>query len=156
MGRKKKPIELKIVQGTTRKDRDGPKVDIASVDLEVPPPPVHLGEIAAQQWELLAAQLVAKKLLHRTDWNCLEVYCVAYEQFRQSTTAYAGKVCVTGAMGGDVKNPALTARKEAAGMMVQYGAMLGLDPSSRSSLNVGKAPDQPGDLGALLQPRRRS
>ncbi|NUV02669.1 hypothetical protein MS6207_00801 [Escherichia coli] len=41
---------------------------------------------------------------------------------------------ITGAMGGRVKNPELTAKKEQESEMSSTGAMLGLDPSSRQRL----------------------
>ncbi|HBR5268215.1 TPA: P27 family phage terminase small subunit, partial [Klebsiella pneumoniae] len=45
---------------------------------------------------------------------------------------------ITGAMGGKIKNPELTAKKEQESEMSSTGSMLGLDPSSRQRL-VGLA-----------------
>uniref|UniRef100_UPI003A95A002 phage terminase small subunit P27 family n=1 Tax=Gimesia sp. TaxID=2024833 RepID=UPI003A95A002 len=73
----------------------------------------------------------------------LEVYCSAYEQFRLCEESIkALGLIVTGATGGPVKNPALTAKNEAVKQMASFGGLLGLDPSSRQRLTgASKKPD---------------
>ena len=65
----------------------------------------------------------------------LERWCVAYKFWRRAVKNIAkqGNV-VTGATGGPIKNPQLTAKKEQETEMSSTGAMLGLDPGSRQRL----------------------
>ena len=68
----------------------------------------------------------------------LEVYCNAYDQFRLAQQEVRSHgVTVTGPTGALVKNPAVTALKEATATMATYGSMLGLDPASRSRVMGG-------------------
>ncbi len=60
---------------------------------------------------------------------------MAYEFWRRAVKNIASQGnTITGAMGGRVKNPELTAKKEQESEMSSTGAMLGLDPSSRQRL----------------------
>ncbi|MFT9958635.1 phage terminase small subunit P27 family, partial [Salmonella enterica] len=70
-----------------------------------------------------------------TDLAVLERWCVAYEFWRRAVKNITRQGnTITGAMGGMVKNPELTAKKEQESEMSSTGAMLGLDPSSRQRL----------------------
>ncbi len=70
-----------------------------------------------------------------TDLAVLERWCVAYEFWRRAVKNIARQGnTIIGAMGGRVKNPELTAKKEQESEMNSTGAMLGLDPSSRQRL----------------------
>ncbi|WPC72932.1 phage terminase small subunit P27 family [Vibrio porteresiae] len=97
--------------------------------------PDWIGEYGRELWETVAPLLCREKILSATDIQNLEVYCTAYHQFRECEINI-GKfgLVVTGATGGPVKNPALTAKNEAVKQMSSFGGMLGLDPSSRQRL----------------------
>ena len=104
--------------------------------------PDWMGEHARAIWETVAPLLCAQRVLQATDVQNLEVYCSAYEQFRVAQAdVQANGVTVAGASGAPIKNPAVTALKEATGTMATYGGMLGLDPSSRQRL-IGGASDK--------------
>jgi len=79
--------------------------------------------------------LCAQKILRITDMHNVEAFCMAYENWRKAQRSVALEgIVVSGAMGGPIKNPALTASNEAARQMAMFGAMLGLDPSARARL----------------------
>ena len=112
--------------------------------------PFWMGDAGRTLWETLAPLLCRERVLEATDVQNLEVYCNAYDQFRMSQEdVQKNGVTVTGAMGGVIKNPAVTALKEATAMMATYGGMLGLDPSSRQRL-IGKKPEGGGNPFAAL------
>lgn len=72
-----------------------------------------------------------------TDLAVLERWCVAYEFWRRAVKNIAvDGLSITGAMGGKIKNPELTAKKEQESEMSSTGSMLGLDPSSRQHWSV--------------------
>lgn len=91
--------------------------------------------LAATMWQMTTKELCGQGLLCVTDLAVLERWCVAYEFWRRAVlkVAVEGHV-VTGATGGPVKNPQLTAMKEHSSEMSTTGSMLGLDPSARSRL----------------------
>lgn len=112
--------------------------------------PFWMGDAGRSLWETLAPLLCKERVLEATDVQNLEVYCNAYDQFRMAQVDVQGNgVTVPGATGGIVKNPAVTALKEATAMMATYGGMLGLDPSSRQRI-MGKKPEGGGNPFAAL------
>ncbi|EQA0473259.1 phage terminase small subunit P27 family [Escherichia coli] len=91
--------------------------------------------LATIMWQLTTKELCGQGLLCVTDLAVLERWCVAYEFWRRAVKNIARQGnTITGAMGGMVKNPELTAKKEQESEMSSTGAMLGLDPSSRQRL----------------------
>lgn len=137
-GRRPKPTARKELAGNPGKralNKDEPVfTPIKGVD-----PPEWFAEtdlpLATVMWELTTKELCGQGLLCVTDLAVLERWCVAYELWRRAVIKIAsqGNV-VTGATGGPVKNPQLTAKKEQESEMNTTGGMLGLDPSSRSRL----------------------
>ena len=108
--------------------------------------PFWMGDYGRQLWETVAPLLCKERVLEATDIQNLEVYCNAYDQFRMAQEEVRNNgVTVAGATGGLIKNPAVTALKEATAMMATYGGMLGLDPSSRQRLVGGDKKKQNGN-----------
>lgn len=142
-GRKPKPAQLKVIQGTRRKDRENPHAPKAEALNRIPAPPEFLGESGRTKWLELATLLVQRKILTDMDLHNLEGFCVAYENWRtaQQDLRLNGLV-MEGAMGGPVKNPAATVLKEASNDLRAYGSNLGLDPASRSRIIVGEGKGQ--------------
>ncbi|MDR2326447.1 MAG: phage terminase small subunit P27 family [Acidovorax sp.] len=112
--------------------------------------PIWMGDYGRELWETVCPLLCRERVIEATDIQNLEVYCNAYDQFRMAQEEVRKNgVTVAGAMGGLIKNPAVTAVKEATAMMATYGGMLGLDPSSRSRV-MGKKPEDGGNPFAKL------
>lgn len=143
-GRKPKPVAQKQLAGNPGKralNTAEPDFGlVTNIDC-----PIWMGEYGRQLWETVAPLLCGQKVMQATDVQNLEVYCNAYDQFRLGQEEVrANGVTVTSAQGSIVKNPAVTAVKEASAMMASYGGLLGLDPSSRQRL-VGKKPEGNGN-----------
>ncbi|MCG3471430.1 phage terminase small subunit P27 family [Xenorhabdus bovienii] len=144
-GRRPKPTARKELAGNPGKrklNRDEP----AFTPLSGVSPPDWFREnelpLAAVMWELTSQELCAQGLLCVTDLAVLERWCVAYQFWCKAVINIAQQGnTVTGATGGPIKNPELTAKKEQQSEMDTTGSLLGLDPSSRQRLMgaAGKA-----------------
>lgn len=97
--------------------------------------PDWMGDHGRQLWETIAPLLCREKILSASDIQNVEIYCSAYQQFRDAEDHIKENgLVLIGAMGGAIKNPAATAKNEAIKQMSSIGGMLGLDPSSRQRL----------------------
>lgn len=149
-GRRPKPVARKEAAGNPGKrqlNRQEPDFGlVTNID-----PPEWLDAEAVEMWERVAPLLCKQKILQFTDLHNVEIFCAAYGNWRraQAQLAREGPV-VMGAQGGPVKNPAATVVKEAAGQMATFGAMLGLDPSSRQRLIGPKKKDASNPFADLL------
>lgn len=162
-GRKAKPTELKIVQGTHDKSRErkrGIEQEPDFAEVESIEPPETLDGLALSTWIDLAPKLKQAKVLREADLRALEAYCLAYSNLRkaQESLDMYGPMLMNENSGVYYKNPAATAVNEAMTQLARYSALLGLDPSSRTRINVGKRETEKGNPFAELQrqPRKPS
>ncbi len=137
-GRRPKPTARKALAGNPGKRALNKDEPVFTPIKGVEPPEWFAEEdlpLATIMWQLTTKELCGQGLLCVTDLAVLERWCVAYEFWRRAVKniAIQGNT-ITGAMGGMVKNPELTAKKEQESEMSSTGAMLGLDPSSRQRL----------------------
>ena len=149
-GRKPKPVARKVAAGNPGKralNTAEPKFgELRNID-----PPAWMNGAARDLWELLAPQLCDQRVLQMTDVQNLEIYCAAYGRFRQAEVEMATHgILVTDASGALKKNPAATIANEAARQMATFGALLGLDPSSRQRLMGPKPAGDGNPFAALL------
>lgn len=137
-GRKRKPTHLKVVSGTFRPHRAvdaEPEFD-AAVNITAP---AWLDYEATRIWDIVAPQLRAQRVLTAVDLHNLEVFAVNYSRWRKAhDDIEINGITVSTADGNIKKNPAVTVANESAKLLGSFGALLGLDPSSRSRINVGK------------------
>jgi len=155
-GGRPKPTELKIVQGTLNKSRERARgieqapefEEVQNID-----PPETLDGLALSTWQDLAPKLQRAKVLREADLRALESYCIAYANMRraQESLEMYGVMLMNENTGAYYKNPAATAVNESLTQLARYSAMLGLDPSSRTRINVGKKDADKGNPFAALQ-----
>ncbi len=152
-GRRPKPTARKALAGNPGKRALNKDEPVFTPIKGVEPPEWFAEEdlpLATIMWQLTTKELCGQGLLCVTDLAVLERWCVAYEFWRRAVKNIARQGnTITGAMGGMVKNPELTAKKEQESEMSSTGAMLGLDPSSRQRL-IGLAGKK-----KATKPRRR-
>ncbi len=149
-GRRPKPTAVKVLSGNPGKraiNKEEPQfTEITHVDA-----PEWMGELATTMWETLVPELLKQKILRITDLHNVEAFCMAYQRWREAEEEITFKgITVTGAMGGPIKNPALTASNEARRQMVQFGSLLGLDPSSRARLTGAGQKKKENEFTAVL------
>jgi P27 family predicted phage terminase small subunit len=130
-GRKPKPNNKKLLSGSKHAISDAIEFEtISNVDA-----PEWLDDLATQMWQTVCPPLCKEKILAVTDLHNLEIFCSAYSTFRLSALEVARDgISIETPTGCIVKNPALTAKNEAARQMATFGGALGLDPAARGRL----------------------
>lgn len=153
-GRKPTPTALKIVRGNPGKrplNEREPKPKQGR-----PTCPPHLDQTARAEWRRLSKILSDSQVLTLADRGVLAAYCVAWSRWveAEEQVAIEGEV-VKSPKGYPIQNPYLAIANRAIDQMIKIGASLGLDPSSRSRLNVetGKEEDP---FEAFLNRRNKS
>lgn len=110
--------------------------------------PEWLSPDAKAKWAELVPELLRMKLLTVVDGDVLAAYCEAWAEFRAAskTIAEEGRTFTTekGYVG---QHPAVAQQRSAWAAVKSFASLFGLDPSSRSRLNVGgdKEDDKPAD-----------
>lgn len=135
-GRKAKPQEVKKANGNPGGRPLNKSMPEFSKIVDIDPPEYLVGlEFAPMIWRSIMPELLKAEVLRITDMHNVEAFCMAYDNYRQCQKEIAEEgVTIMGSNGGKIKNPALTGINEAMKQMAQFGAMLGLDPSSRQRL----------------------
>jgi P27 family predicted phage terminase small subunit len=155
-GRKPKPNELKILEGS-RADRVNQNAPEAIREpLERPD---HLDEDARAEWDRLLPQLERMGVISQTDSAVLALYCVAFSRWLSSRAELLrhGLVIETD-LGGTKANPAAAIVAKCEDQMARLLAELGCTPSSRGRLDRLKADAQPDEFEELLtsKPKRKA
>ena len=135
-GRKQKPTQLKLVQGTYRKDRGNEREPLPSGDLCIAPE--HFSDEQRAVWDY-AIQHAPKGLLKNLDLSILEVWVTAYVFYREAVKkiAIAGQVIKTPS-GYPVTNPYMANMNRQAQNMMKAAAEMGFTPASRSRIVVAE------------------
>ncbi len=158
-GRPPKPDSLHKRHGTRSKVSKGEGHESFEPEevLELPAPPDSLKGKGLSKWTEIGEMLIGLRVLAKTDFDILESYCIAYELMCSCKLELDknGSAAIEGANGGLVKHPSANVLKEAQTELRQVGGLLGLNPSARTKINVGKKEnDKPKGIGALQKPRR--
>lgn len=151
-GPKPKPSALKLVQGTFRPDRAAAREPKPPRPARAPAPPSFLGKLAKQEWRRVAPVLHKLTLLGKGDIGKLAAYCQAYARWREAERIIdeQGMTFMTD-KGYVVQRPEISISKSQATLMRQLGSDFGLDPSSRTRIDVPE-PEKPatGDEAFLF------
>ena len=148
-GRRPKPTNQKLLAGNPGKralNKSEPQfTKVTNVD-----PPEWLPDNARMMWQTILPELLAQNVLCITDLHNLEGFCMAYARWREAELAVDRHGILISTETSVIKNPALTAVNEAKKQMVQFGALLGLDPSSRARLTGNKQPKKQNPFSQVL------
>ncbi|MDA0780663.1 MAG: phage terminase small subunit P27 family [Rickettsiales bacterium] len=145
-GRKKKPTNLKVVQGTFRKDRSNPNEPKPEPVKKVPPPPAWLDEEGRKEWKRVAKELFNMGLLTPVDMTALEAYCTVYSRWKKAeedidktgiTFTYINREGVEMRR----KNPSIAIADESMKLMRSFLSEFGMTPSSRSKVSSTSSGD---------------
>ena len=114
----------------------GRKPALKSIDgglSKVPPPPKGMGADARQEWKRAAQDLIARKVLAKSDLPALEAYAIAYGMVRKlQPIADDAEPIIVSKAGGVKTHPAHTALQKYLAIVLRYQGELGLTPASRN------------------------
>lgn len=148
-GRRAKPTAKKELAGNPGKrplNKNEPDYELVT-HVECP---MWIVGYAREMWDRVCPSLCSAKVMQVTDYHNLEVFCMAYDRVRLADEDLrANGLVVSSAQGAPMKNPAATILNEASRQMATFGALLGLDPSSRQNMH-GAKPKNDNPFGALL------
>ena len=135
-GPSKQPTELKLLNGTFRKDRD--KVGPVPAN-KMPECPIWLPVEAKEKWDELAPKLQKLGLLTEIDGDEFARYCLFMVRSIDAEGEVEKGLLVDGAVPGTrVKNPAVQIARDYAAMASKIADKFGMNPSSRNGLDVDK------------------
>jgi P27 family predicted phage terminase small subunit len=144
-GRKPKPTNLKLIQGTYRSDRANPSEPRPRI--AIPPCPKFLQVEARKLFKETAAKLARIGLMTELDDMALSMLCQSWQEYLEATEQVRKTgILVKSPNGLPVLNPYLTVANQALKNVRSLLAEFGLTPSSRSRLSaVGEAGDCAGN-----------
>lgn len=148
-GRRPKPTALKKLAGNPGRrplNENEPKFR----ELRGAEPPIWMGELATTMWETVVPELVRNKVLTIADLHNVESFCMAYQRWREAEEDINANGLVIHTEKSVIKNPSVTIVNEAKKQMLQYGSVLGLDPSSRTRLTGAAKDSKPSNPFADL------
>lgn len=147
-GRPPKPTELKIIQGTFRKDRATPGRPMPEV--EIPSCPAWLGRQAKMEWKRITPHLKKLGLISQIDRSALAAYCQAYHRWWEAETLIKEHgLTFTTDKGYVQQRPEVGIASSAMKQMRMFLTEFGLTPSSRTRITAapaaGSEKDDPAD-----------
>jgi P27 family predicted phage terminase small subunit len=134
-GRPPKPKRLHILEGTFRQDRHGG--NHPSPPAGAPSCPTWLDREARAEWRRVVPVLDRLGLLAKVDRSAIAAYCTAWAELHWATRTLAkvGRVYTT--EGGQVcPRPEVSMQRSALQHIRQFSALFGLDPATRSRIQV--------------------
>jgi P27 family predicted phage terminase small subunit len=156
MGRKAKPLEMKLLDGNPGKQRLPSGVPAPPDDM--PDAPSHLDDYGRQEWERIADGLNVMGILRNVDQNILGAYCASYSRWRhaeeelnklKNENPLKALVMVTKA-GNYIQQPLIGIANTAARDMVKYASEFGLTPAARASLGIKNEPRGKSKFDGLI------
>lgn len=140
-GRKPKPSNLKVLQGTNRKDRTNPNEPKPDPVKDVPPSPNWFDKEGKKEWQRVAKHLFKMGLLTDVDFSALEAYCMTYSRWKlaEKDVDKNGIIYECKNREGIVmkrKNPAVGIAAEQLKLMRSFLSEFGMTPSSRSKVSA--------------------
>lgn len=159
----KKPKELKVLEGTFRKDRDGgtPLVPVGAF----PAPPAYLNERQRELWRELEQH--CGRWIGQSDMlavlGCVSLYDLLRENFTaraatpDAASMLTSKVFMDDSGGGAVEakeNPLVTQQLKLWQGLRGFLAILGLSPADRARVQVKEADGKPSKWAGILKSAR--
>lgn len=134
-GPRPKPTALRLLHGD-RTDRINFDEPIAATG--VPECPSDDADVRAV-WNYTTEQLAAMGVLTLADRDTLACYCEAVVAHRKASAILAKSPILVRSSdsGALVRNPALQAQRDAAGLISRFAQHFGLSPSARSEIRRG-------------------
>lgn len=144
-----KPTRLRMLEGNPSKrplNMNEPQPPTTALALECPE---HLGDIARDEWDLIAPILHRMGLLTDVDRDALAAYCTAYERWMECKKELKSGLVMVTPSGYQQQKPQVSMEQQYLKILKDFMHEFGLTPASRSKLIAPNAPKD--DLDALLR-----
>src|SRR5258707_5544374 len=160
MGRRRRPIALKILEGNPGKrdlGRGEPTLPAA-----VPPCPKHIRGLARGAWQRIGAQLARMHVANHVDQDALELLVGAYAEYRraQAVLDRRGRTYTIRTASGRVvrARPEVAIAQDAWRRVRLMLQEFGLTPAARTRVEVEPPPGETGEDAerSIFGDRRRS
>ena len=134
----KLPTEVKEANGTLRKCREKPVINIEPIVKQIEIPDV-LNEVGAGEWSKIIGLLDSHGVIRGTDETALLNYCLCYQtMIRLANLARDSDPVIFDDKGRIVKNPIYSLLNEYQGRLLMLSKELGLTPASRGRIEAMK------------------
>ncbi len=135
-GRKRKPTNDKVLQGTFRKDRANPNEPGHEISKLEPPEFIKTNEYAIKEWEKVSPGLSNRAVVATVGEGAVERYCMVYARWRQaeyelSLLSLTDKT----SNGNNIQNPLVGIANKAAELSNKLAVELGLTSASASKVS---------------------
>ena len=150
-GPRPQPTSLKVIRGNPGKRKLNSSEP--QPDKTMPEVPEALSDEASAQWELVAPQLHSMGVLTRIDSTALEMYCVAFGNWRdaQAKIQQFGPLIKSEKTGFFTQSPYMQIANKAFEQMRAMISEFGMTPSSRSRLIADKGMADTGNRFAKIR-----
>lgn len=135
-GRKPKPLELHLLQGTFRADRHGTGQPRPAT--QIPSPAKSLKGEALAEWDRITALLAESNCVTEFDRGALTAYCIEWARYIEANNKirFGGTLLSESTKGTKMPHPLLRVSDRALANMLRICQEFGLTPASRSRLNI--------------------
>lgn len=135
MPNKSKPTNLKLVQGSYRKDRANPSEP--KTKAAIPTCPKELSGDARNEWKRITKELYTLGLITQVDRAAISAYCSAWGMFVESERQIAKEGAIAYTPNGmPVQSPWLQIRNKSLEQLRSYATEFGMTPSSRTKVQA--------------------
>ena len=148
-GRKPKPTNLKLIQGTYRPDRANPSEPKPKAI--IPPCPKFLQGDARKQYGKMAKKLARIGLMTELDDMALSMLCQAWAEYLEATEQVKKSgILVKSPNGFPVLNPYLIVANQALKKVRSLLSEFGMTPGSRSRIHAAATSEDSDDEWSKL------
>jgi P27 family predicted phage terminase small subunit len=110
-------------------------------ELNIPDCPPELSPLARKEWDRLAAELGALRMLTNLDRGALAAYCTAYALWAEANEALQKYgVMIKSPQGFPIQSPYLSIANRQAEIMMRIASEFGFTPASRSRISTPTPP----------------
>ena len=148
-GRKPKPTDLKILQGSKHKERIN--LNEPKFDKSMPECPTYLDKNAKEIWQEKAKELHQAGILTVIDSDSLAIYAQLFSRLLKLEK----DIKKEGLMLNDKINPKVVEARLTIQQVRQFSAEFGMTPSSRTRLSVVN-PDSGDEVDEFLNNKKKS
>lgn len=141
-GRPRKPVNIKKLEGTFRRDRDANKdlIDFGHV-INAGEPPAYFNEFQKKEFEYITSVLIRNNILQTTDINLVISYCIEANNYFKMEKKLRDNGITALSKGKIILRPEAKFMNDSFNRMIKITEKLGLSPVDRMKLtNINKVP----------------